>query len=89
MRGVCCGSNDSGQATYYPHETDCGKFYECNFGRPILFVCPEGLYFDPILNTCNWNVDCGNLSTSTVVPRTTPSSVILTKLIQNDSVILP
>merc|ERR1711973_511933 len=45
-----------------PHETDCSKFYKCSWGEPHLYQCPEGLWFDPTKDVCNWpdEVDCAN-----------------------------
>merc|ERR1711973_102141 len=45
-----------------PHETDCSKFYKCSWGEPHLYQCPEGLWFDPTKDVCNWpdEVDCRN-----------------------------
>merc|ERR1711973_817098 len=45
-----------------PHETDCSKFYMCSWGEPHLYQCPEGLWFDPTKDVCNWpdEVDCTN-----------------------------
>merc|ERR1711973_135521 len=45
-----------------PHETDCSKFYKCSWGEPHLYQCPEGLWFDPVKDVCNWpdEVDCAN-----------------------------
>merc|ERR1711973_514634 len=45
-----------------PHETDCSKFYKCSWGEPHLYQCPEGLWFDPTKDVCNWpdEVDCTN-----------------------------
>ncbi|KAJ8942589.1 hypothetical protein NQ318_006219 [Aromia moschata] len=66
----CPADSSDSNATYFPHETECGKFYECHNGEAKLFKCPAGTYFDTSLDVCNWNVDCGNLTTSTVAPTT-------------------
>ena len=51
-----------GGAPFVPHPTDCSLYYQCNGDLPILMDCPDGLYFDPQLNVCNWpdQVDCQN-----------------------------
>ena len=47
-------------APFVPHPTNCSLYYQCNGDLPILMDCPDGLYFDPQLNVCNWpdQVDC-------------------------------
>jgi len=54
---------------YVPHPTDCSLFYQCNGDIPILMECPDGLYFDPSLNVCNWPdlVDCQNKDCTSLV----------------------
>ncbi|XP_039747850.1 peritrophin-1-like, partial [Pararge aegeria] len=37
-----------------PHFTDCTKFFMCAHGEEVLFSCPGGLYFDFVIQTCNW-----------------------------------
>ena len=64
-----CHSSDE----LLPHETDCSLYYQCVGLTPVLRECPSGLYFDPILNICNWpqNVDCENETTTDVATETT------------------
>ncbi|KAJ8925511.1 hypothetical protein NQ315_009350 [Exocentrus adspersus] len=71
---IQCPATVGEEAVYLPHETECGKFYECSSRKAMLFECPPGTYFDVRVNTCNWNVDCGNLATSTPPPPTTPTA---------------
>lgn len=35
-----------------PHETDCEKFYYCNFGQKVVRNCAPGTHFDPALQVC-------------------------------------
>jgi len=58
-----------GGAPFVPHPTDCSLYYQCNGDLPILMDCPDGLYFDPQLNVCNWpdQVDCQNKDCTTLV----------------------
>ncbi|KAJ8942591.1 hypothetical protein NQ318_006221 [Aromia moschata] len=65
---------DPDDPLYLPHETECGQFYECHAGTPVLFQCPEGTYFDVTWNVCNFNVDCGSLLTSTTAPKNTAAA---------------
>ncbi|KAJ8925512.1 hypothetical protein NQ315_009351 [Exocentrus adspersus] len=71
---VECPAIEGEEAVYLPHETECGKFYECSGRKPILLECPPGTYFDVRVNTCNWEVDCGNLTRSTAPPPTAPTA---------------
>ncbi len=43
-----------------PCPEDCGKFYSCSYGVPILMHCPDGLYFNAEWEVCDWpqNVPC-------------------------------
>lgn len=37
-----------------PHETDCGKFYQCAHSIPHLKTCPPKTVFDTTWQVCNW-----------------------------------
>lgn len=65
---VCPEENENSKATYYPHETECGKFYECHNGELALLECPPQTYWDTRLNVCDRDASCGTLLTSTSVP---------------------
>lgn len=45
-----------------PHPKDCSKFLMCVQGQLVEGQCPNGLYFDSVLQICNWpsEVDCGD-----------------------------
>ena len=51
---------DSEEDVFVPHPTECGLYYQCVGNNPVLMSCPDGLFFDPSLNLCNWPdlVDC-------------------------------
>ncbi|KAI5631449.1 chitin binding peritrophin-A domain-containing protein [Phthorimaea operculella] len=40
-----------------PHESDCSKFYYCNFGEKVVRDCAPGTVFNPALQVCDhpWN----------------------------------
>lgn len=68
---VTCPKEDPDKPpTYFPHETECGKFYECSGGKAFLFTCPHGSYWNQSETSCDYGVNCGNLKTSTYVPPT-------------------
>jgi hypothetical protein len=37
-----------------PNPEDCGSYYQCSNGVPILFNCPPGLHFNASLEVCDW-----------------------------------
>jgi chitinase len=39
---------------YFPHETDCSKYYWCINGEPKLQSCGAGTIWDWATNSCNW-----------------------------------
>ena len=67
---VCPSWADSIHPAYLPHPSRCNLFYQCAGGRPVLHSCPFPLYFDPILNVCNWpeQVNCHHEETTTEFP---------------------
>lgn len=47
----------SGQETFFPHEKDCHKFYECFGGRKFELVCPANLFWNQTALSCDY--ECG------------------------------
>ena len=45
---------------FYPHETDCQKYYQCAAGTPYEYTCAEGTLYSVDLKYCDWeaNVEC-------------------------------
>lgn len=68
---VTCPPIDPEQPVFLPHETECGKFYECSGGKKFLLKCAPGAYWDQTLTSCATNVDCHGLLTSTAPALTT------------------
>nr|XP_022904614.1 chondroitin proteoglycan-2-like [Onthophagus taurus] len=56
-----CPDRNEEFATLLPHESDCSKFYKCEAGVAVVYDCPAGLYFNPVLSVCDYpeEVDCG------------------------------
>ncbi|EDW70410.2 uncharacterized protein Dvir_GJ13757 [Drosophila virilis] len=50
----------SERQSYLPHPDDCGKYYICIAGMPVLTTCPKGLYWDQKAGYCDQakNVKC-------------------------------
>merc|ERR1711973_784451 len=65
-----CPESQDGYSEFVPHPTDCTLYYQCFGLTPILMSCPEGLFFDPTVDVCNWpdQVDCKQ---QTEAPETT------------------
>merc|ERR1712038_1394817 len=57
---VVCPPSEDGSTVFVPHPTDCNLYYICVGKVPFLMQCPGDLYFDSVLNVCNWPdlVDC-------------------------------
>lgn len=51
---TCPESTDDGFPSFVPNPTNCDQYYICLQGEPKLQDCPEGLWFDPSVNVCNW-----------------------------------
>ena len=58
----CSESNGAGfYDVFFPHESDCGKFYQCGKGRIMSeFECPGGTMWNQEAKHCDWarNVRC-------------------------------
>ena len=59
------GGNGSGDLCadpngFYPHQTDCQKYYQCIRGFPNLKSCSSGLLWNESVKNCDWavNVTC-------------------------------
>ncbi|XP_017059505.1 chondroitin proteoglycan 2 [Drosophila ficusphila] len=59
--GIACEANGrcSGkpEGTYLPSTTDCGSFSVCQCECEVEMECPEGLYWDQEMETCNYETD--------------------------------
>ncbi|CAH0588141.1 unnamed protein product [Chrysodeixis includens] len=55
-----CAAPDS-EGVLIAHE-NCNQYYICNFGRPIGFLCPGQLLYNPYTRQCDYplNVECGD-----------------------------
>ncbi|XP_018299647.1 probable endochitinase [Mycetomoellerius zeteki] len=55
-----------------PHSTNCSLFYKCDWGKPMLFRCPEGMHFNSDLQVCTWPWQGGCNSSEIICPRPFP-----------------
>merc|ERR1712198_434199 len=51
---VVCPQSEDGSTMFVPHPTECNLYYICVGKMPFLMQCPGDLYFDLVLNVCNW-----------------------------------
>lgn len=42
-----------------PHETDCAKFYLCDYDREEEVQCADGLHFNPVSQMCDYRKNAG------------------------------
>jgi len=70
---VVCHESEDGFPVYVPHPTQCNLYYQCVGLTPFLLYCPGELFFDPILNVCNWpdQVDCESQTEAPLQETTT------------------
>jgi hypothetical protein len=55
-----CTYDMCSQAKHITFPGDCTKFCKCDHVGAIEFTCPDGLFFNPISEVCDWteNADC-------------------------------
>ncbi|XP_017770116.1 PREDICTED: endochitinase-like [Nicrophorus vespilloides] len=58
--GVKCPTENGPVPVFHRHQTDCTKYYICDWGHPFMMDCPAGLHFNADLNVCDWpaNANC-------------------------------
>ena len=61
---------------FYPHPTDCQKYYQCAHGTPYEYACASGLLWNDSLKNCDFaaNVQC--TTGRTVSQSRTPTAAI-------------
>lgn len=54
-----CPDEDS-EVVYLPDDENCSIYYECRDGMPILDMCVGDLFFNPVINACEYpeNTPC-------------------------------
>ncbi|XP_050505599.1 U-scoloptoxin(01)-Tl1a-like [Diabrotica virgifera virgifera] len=61
---TCPPFDPSAPPVYEPDPYYCDIFYECSGSTPFQFHCAPGTNFDIKTNLCEFNVDCGDRSTT-------------------------
>lgn len=49
-----CPQEPTENVVYLLDDEDISVFYICNWGIPVMNVCPAGLYFNPTLEVCDY-----------------------------------
>ena len=57
---TCPENTDDGFPAFLPDPENCELYYICLHGEPKHQICPDGLWFDPTFNVCNWPDQVGN-----------------------------
>lgn len=57
MAGAC-PVDDLYAGAYFPHP-DCTLYYQCEHGIPHVRNCPNGLWFNALLDVCDWPSSSG------------------------------
>jgi hypothetical protein len=59
--GECDGANP-GEIVYVPVAGQCDKYIECYNGEGTMLQCPDGLWWHPEIENCDYPGDfCGKL----------------------------
>ncbi|XP_049859404.1 mucin-19-like [Schistocerca gregaria] len=68
--GECPPVDALDHTDHLPDSKNCSLFYKCDHAAPVLFICPDGLHFNPVLEVCDWpdRAGCSGGSPSTVAP---------------------
>jgi len=51
---LTCPEVDEGENVYLPSDTNCREYFHCVHGVPVMMHCPDGLFWDPANEFCNW-----------------------------------
>ncbi|KAK2707149.1 peritrophin-1-like [Artemia franciscana] len=54
-----CPEEDGPYAVHIPHDSNCTMFYKCFKGTPVLQLCPSGLWFNAVLEVCDYPEQSG------------------------------
>ncbi|XP_062541337.1 uncharacterized protein LOC134209366 [Armigeres subalbatus] len=70
-----CPSQHNTPGTHFiPHESDCRKYYVCEWGMAKERQCPDLMYWSPVVNTCVYTCPRGNSLNVASLPSTSVTS---------------
>ncbi|XP_049777065.1 integumentary mucin C.1-like isoform X4 [Schistocerca cancellata] len=76
--GECPPVDPLDHTDHLPDDKNCSLFYKCDHAAPVLFVCPDELHFNRVLEVCDWPDVAGCTAntgaSSTAVPTAAPTA---------------
>nr|AFD28281.1 chitin-binding protein [Holotrichia oblita] len=91
--GECPNQNPEDEEVLLADSLNCGVFYKCDWGEPVLQECPGDLLFNAVKNVCDWaeNVDCdrSNIGEESTEDSSEPESEPLFACPDSDSLYIP
>jgi len=53
------GGHEHLYQVYFPHPNDCHYFFHCKNGVAHCYMCPAGLHWNTVLDTCDYPYNAG------------------------------
>ncbi|XP_047112119.1 mucin-5AC-like [Schistocerca piceifrons] len=76
--GECPPVDPLDHTDHLPDDKNCSVFYKCDHAAPVLFVCPDELHFNKVLEVCDWPDVAGCTAStdasSTAAPTAAPTA---------------
>ncbi|XP_050080905.1 peritrophin-1-like [Anopheles maculipalpis] len=69
--------------------TNCSEFYMCRNGRPVLFSCPEHMYFDVDTAACGYEAFCADNDVNLSVDPLEPLGPEYSPIVADPSQLVP
>ncbi|KAL1139957.1 hypothetical protein AAG570_006934 [Ranatra chinensis] len=73
--GMCPKEDPKDRTIMLPFPGDCTKFYMCNHGKAIPWLCPAGTHFNSKTSLCDWPHVAGCMQKPRPKPSVTPPPV--------------
>ncbi|KAL7299620.1 hypothetical protein TKK_0007382 [Trichogramma kaykai] len=64
-----CPASNGEQLSLVANPNDCGSYYVCDTGIPVIMQCPGGLHFNVAEKVCDWPINACCDSTYDVYHR--------------------
>ncbi|GLV44869.1 obstructor-G [Carabus blaptoides fortunei] len=76
----CCALVPRAFYAHLKHPTNCGQFYHCAHGVPVLKDCPAGLHWSVKMDRCEWPAIAKCKSTATTTTTIAPTTIAPTTI---------